>query len=321
VQVAPGGQLVYNPSNFAASIGTTVTFYFPKNSTPHSVTQGSFDKPCVYLAASGGNPAGFDSGLQSGKKFTLKITNDKEPIFFFCKTPLHCGLGMVGAINAPATGQSYAAYLAAAKSLGSNEKPINDNGPVTGGVGAVATAIPVVISSKSKASSSLKSSAPSSSKPSAPPTSSKPSAPPSSSQPSAPASKPSAPSSSQPSPPASKPTVPSSSQPSPPASKPTAPSSSQPSPPASKPTAPSSSQPSPPASKPTAPSSSQPSPPASKPTAPSPSQPSPPASKSAPPNTSQSKASDTPQSKVSDTPQSKVSDTPQSKVPNTPTPS
>lgn len=49
-----------------------------RGSFPHSVTQGSFANPCVYLAASGGNPAGFDSGLQSGgKEFTLKITNDQ----------------------------------------------------------------------------------------------------------------------------------------------------------------------------------------------------------------------------------------------------
>ena len=46
---------------------------------PHSVTQGSFANPCVYLAAEGGNPAGFDSGLQSGgKELTIKITNDQE---------------------------------------------------------------------------------------------------------------------------------------------------------------------------------------------------------------------------------------------------
>jgi hypothetical protein len=96
VQVAPDGQLVYSPSNLAAKNGTTVTFYFPKyksyhwclpamlihalcsGSTLHSVTQGFFERPCVYLAASGGNPAGFDSGLQSGKEFTLEITDDKE---------------------------------------------------------------------------------------------------------------------------------------------------------------------------------------------------------------------------------------------------
>jgi hypothetical protein len=28
------------------------------------------------LAATGANPAGFDSGLQTGKQFSIKITND-----------------------------------------------------------------------------------------------------------------------------------------------------------------------------------------------------------------------------------------------------
>ncbi|KAN0102327.1 hypothetical protein V8E52_012053 [Russula decolorans] len=125
VQVSPGGQLVYSPSNFTAKNGTIVTFSFPKyNFSSHSVTQGDFAKPCAYLAASGGSPAGFDSGLLSGTQFSLNITNDKDPIFFFCKTRGHCGLGMVGqvAINAPTTGgNTYAAYLTAAKALGSSE--------------------------------------------------------------------------------------------------------------------------------------------------------------------------------------------------------
>ena len=85
---------MYSPSNFTASNGTIVTFIFPYgmfsgflfsvlmyavcSSSPHSVTQGSFADPCVYLAAEGGNPAGFDSGLQTGKQFSIQITNDQE---------------------------------------------------------------------------------------------------------------------------------------------------------------------------------------------------------------------------------------------------
>ncbi len=42
----------------------------------HSVTQGFFDDPCVYLNDTDG--MGFDSGLQSGKQFTIRITNDQE---------------------------------------------------------------------------------------------------------------------------------------------------------------------------------------------------------------------------------------------------
>jgi plastocyanin len=137
VQVAPGGNLVYNPANFSAPNGTVVTFFIP--SGPHSVTQGSFANPCVYLAN------GFDSGLQNSKEFSITITNDQEPIWFFCKNTIHCGLGMTGAINAPTTGNTYAAFLAAAKALGSSEVPLSDSGPVTGGVGALATGAPSAI--------------------------------------------------------------------------------------------------------------------------------------------------------------------------------
>ena len=42
----------------------------------HSVTQGSFANPCVYLNGTGGT--GFDSGLQTVKHFTIQITNDQE---------------------------------------------------------------------------------------------------------------------------------------------------------------------------------------------------------------------------------------------------
>lgn len=47
-----------------------------RGSLPHSVTQGSFANPCVYLNGTSGT--GFDSGLQAGKQFTIRITNDQE---------------------------------------------------------------------------------------------------------------------------------------------------------------------------------------------------------------------------------------------------
>jgi len=131
---------VYNPSNFTAANGTSVTFTFP--SVPHSVTQSTFANPCTYLAAANGSSGGFDSGLQTGKEFTITITNDQAPIWFFCKEPSHCGLGMVGSINAPTTGNTADAFLAAAKAIGSSEPVITDSGPVTGGVNAVATSTP-----------------------------------------------------------------------------------------------------------------------------------------------------------------------------------
>jgi len=162
VQVAPGGDLVYSPNNFTASNGTTVTFFFLAPIT-HSVTQGSFASPCVPLAATGANPAGFDSGLQTGKQFSIKITNDQQPIWFFCKMAKHCGAGMVGSINAPATGNTFDAFVAAAKAIGTSETMLTDSGPATGGVNAQATNTPVPVSTTPAASPASSTTKPSSS--------------------------------------------------------------------------------------------------------------------------------------------------------------
>jgi len=139
VDVAPGGQFVFNPANINATAGTLITFFFPSGSTPHSVTQSTFSDPCTPLT---GNGTGFDSGLTNSKQFTLNVTDASTPIWFFCKTPLHCGGGMVGSINAPASGNTFDSFMSKAKAIGNSETTVPDNGPVTGGVGAVATAGP-----------------------------------------------------------------------------------------------------------------------------------------------------------------------------------
>jgi len=152
VDVAFQGQLVFNPATITASNGTTITFYFPAGDTPHSVTQSTFADPCSPLTGSSGT--GFDSGLTSAKQFTLQVTDDTQPVWFFCKSPTHCGMGMVGSINAPSSGDTFDKYQAAAKAIGSSEATIQDNGPVIGGVGAIATATPTAAASSSSGSSS-----------------------------------------------------------------------------------------------------------------------------------------------------------------------
>ncbi|KAL5511433.1 hypothetical protein ACEPAH_4649 [Sanghuangporus vaninii] len=145
VDVAPGGNLVYSPANFTAPNGTIVTFFFPNAGLSHTVTQSSFTDPCTPLSAnsSTGAPAGFDSSFQAGVQFSINITNDQIPIWFHCKLPMHCGLGMVGAINAPTTGSNtFDAFQAKAMAIGQNE-PVESTGPIAlGGFGASATASP-----------------------------------------------------------------------------------------------------------------------------------------------------------------------------------
>jgi len=141
IDVAYNQAFTFHPASITAPNGTLVTFFFPTGFS-HSVTQSSFDAPCTYLAASGGNGGGFDSGLTQATQFTIKITNDAEPIYYHCKQTLHCGQGMVGSINAPSSGNTYEAFKAVALKIGNSEITETDTGAVTGGVGAVATAGP-----------------------------------------------------------------------------------------------------------------------------------------------------------------------------------
>ncbi|KAF7295126.1 hypothetical protein MIND_01051100 [Mycena indigotica] len=140
INVAAGGNFVFDPPTINATKGDTVTFWFPSG-IQHSVTQSSFANPCTYLAASSNTSAGFDSGLTAGTQFTITIEDDTKPIWFHCKQITHCGLGMVGSIN-PTANLTQDAFVAAAKAIGSNEKAESDAGFVSGGANALASAAP-----------------------------------------------------------------------------------------------------------------------------------------------------------------------------------
>ncbi|KAF9552448.1 hypothetical protein CPC08DRAFT_714606 [Agrocybe pediades] len=135
---------IFSPSNFTAKNGTVVTFQFTGIPGNHSVTQSSFPTPCEPLAG------GFDSGnifinttQATTPTFNLTITNDSKPIWFFCKqlnpTP-HCGQGMVGSINAPASGNTFDKFLSAAKAVGTATASVGQGQGGLVGVGASASA-------------------------------------------------------------------------------------------------------------------------------------------------------------------------------------
>ncbi|KAJ7211089.1 hypothetical protein C8J57DRAFT_1097770 [Mycena rebaudengoi] len=126
--------LTYTPSSISAAVGDTVTFEFhPKN---HTVTQSSFEKPCVPFEENNGLSTrfGFKSGLYvapslpgphtlqpvevNATKFpSFRITvNDTQPIWGYCGQTDHCSSGMVFAINAVESGpKNFAAFQALAK--------------------------------------------------------------------------------------------------------------------------------------------------------------------------------------------------------------
>ncbi|RPD59171.1 Cupredoxin [Lentinus tigrinus ALCF2SS1-7] len=123
VTVGMNGVLAFSPDNLSANVGDTVTFRFSAKN--HTVTQSSFAKPCAPLGESSANGlAGFDSGFMpvaanasDFPEFTITV-NDTAPIWVYCKQTnpaSHCQQGMVLAINAPATGNTFDAFLANAK--------------------------------------------------------------------------------------------------------------------------------------------------------------------------------------------------------------
>lgn len=108
--------LNFSPSNLTAQPGDTVTFEFrPKN---HTATQSTFANPCSPMANgfnSGFTPVGTDA--TTFPTFTVKV-NDTSPVWVYCAQSGHCSSGMVFAINAPATGNTFDAFKA--KAMGSS---------------------------------------------------------------------------------------------------------------------------------------------------------------------------------------------------------
>ncbi|KAG6828139.1 hypothetical protein H0H92_009093 [Tricholoma furcatifolium] len=120
---ATGGVYQFIPPVLNVTNGTTITFKFTGAPGNHSVTQSSFANPCEDLSG------GFDSGwvfipannVSASPEWNLTITNASTPLWFYCKqlVPLtHCSAGMVGAINAPGSGNhTFANFQSNAKSF------------------------------------------------------------------------------------------------------------------------------------------------------------------------------------------------------------
>ncbi|KAK7036741.1 hypothetical protein VNI00_011407 [Paramarasmius palmivorus] len=101
VQARGENIFMFSPSTITAQVGDVVSY------------AGTFQNPCQPM------PGGFDSGwvfiptngipADTDPIWNLTITNTTNPIWFFCKqlVPLpHCTTGMVGAINAPTSGDN-----------------------------------------------------------------------------------------------------------------------------------------------------------------------------------------------------------------------
>jgi len=122
VVIVGGTELTYSPSSITAAIGDTITFEFQEKN--HTATQSSFADPCRKLElTSTTGQVGFDSGFMpvaadttQFPTFTVTV-NDTTPLWVYCRQTGHCGQGMVFAVNAPATGNTFTAFQALAKQL------------------------------------------------------------------------------------------------------------------------------------------------------------------------------------------------------------
>ncbi|KAF2757010.1 hypothetical protein EJ05DRAFT_501553 [Pseudovirgaria hyperparasitica] len=125
------GSLTFWPENTKANVGDLVQFQFnPKN---HSVVQTTFATPCMPMQQvmpnvtnaffSGFMPVSATNSTKDVLVYSVRVTTDK-PIWYYCSQMKHCQAGMVGAINAPETGdKTVAAFKQLAAAAAENLSP------------------------------------------------------------------------------------------------------------------------------------------------------------------------------------------------------
>ncbi|KAI1788024.1 hypothetical protein LXA43DRAFT_895337, partial [Ganoderma leucocontextum] len=117
--------LTFEPSNLTALVGEQIMFQFTTEN--HTATQSSFADPCLSLSQTSTiGQVGFDSGFtydmlqhaRDGERErlpTFMITvNDPVPIWVYCKqtnSKSRCQSGMIFAVNAPATSNTFSTFL------------------------------------------------------------------------------------------------------------------------------------------------------------------------------------------------------------------
>jgi hypothetical protein len=146
VLVGPDGLLEFLPNDIVAPVGSQIEFLFnPKvlnteyvgntlqltGSQNHTVTQSNFANPCHPL--DGGFFSGFQPTTANPSPTTFTITvNNSQPIWFYCSQTVgsHCQKGMVGAINAPTSGNTLEKFIALAAKANTSTAPAEPAGGI-----------------------------------------------------------------------------------------------------------------------------------------------------------------------------------------------
>ncbi|KAF5879101.1 putative extracellular serine-rich protein [Botrytis fragariae] len=104
-QVNNSTALRYFPDNISAKVGDTIQFQFAAGN--HTVTQSTFDAPCVPISQSSNNTGVFSgfmnvaAGLNSTGMvpvFSMPV-KVATPLWFYCSQGKHCQNGMVLVVN------------------------------------------------------------------------------------------------------------------------------------------------------------------------------------------------------------------------------
>ncbi|KAF8543852.1 hypothetical protein BDD12DRAFT_874076 [Trichophaea hybrida] len=113
VSVGGDAGLIYTPLHISAAVGDTVHFVF--YSQNHTVTQSTFNKPCIKNAITGVD-SGYKPNINNAvvpPPFWDYVVDTTDPTWWYCAHETHCGKGMVFAIN-PTVEKTYKAFKEAA---------------------------------------------------------------------------------------------------------------------------------------------------------------------------------------------------------------
>lgn len=95
--------LTFSPNKLDAEVGDMVQFQFGVGN--HTVTQSTFDAPCLPIGSPGMNVSMVSSGFMPvaadavmAPVYTIPITS-KTPLWLYCAQGKHCQNGMVMVIN------------------------------------------------------------------------------------------------------------------------------------------------------------------------------------------------------------------------------
>jgi plastocyanin len=96
---------IFSPDKVTAPVGSIVQFQFMGGN--HTVTQSTFDRPCVPISSVNSSATGFHSGYVPAAAsrsqgniavFNIQI-NDTRPLWLYCAQGRHCQSGMTMVIN------------------------------------------------------------------------------------------------------------------------------------------------------------------------------------------------------------------------------